>query len=76
MVSISMKSLSMFEPGEVASIQAVDRKTLLPNEMRSGEAEQFIAKHGTVLMKHSREGGYYHNAEPVEGFTSIILKAR
>lgn len=72
----SIKSLGMFDPQEVASIQAIDKQTLLPNVIRSGEIAQFIREHGTVLMAHSREGDYYHNAQPVSGFTSIILKAR
>jgi len=71
-----VRHLSSFDPHEVESIRATERKTLLADHMRSGQVEQFIAKHGTVLMAHSREGGYFHNAHPVDGFTSIILRVR
>jgi len=71
----NLRHLATFDPHEVDHIQATERETLLANQLRSGEVAEFIKRHGNVLMLHSREGGYYHNAEPVEGFTSIILKA-
>lgn len=71
---MSAISLSQFFANQVDSVQVVDRKTLKPRRVIGIRA--FINKHGNVLMCYSDEGGYYHNAEAVEGFTSIILKVR